>query len=191
MMLLNNAPKGWKLISTKNVYSNYLVNLYEDTLDLNGKNNTYIRGIRKNYSTIVPSISDNESLIIKRYIHLVESIEIEVPSGYIDEGESAKQAAIREPQEGTGYSAKDVVSIDMHTLDYTMFEQKGHLFIAYGLSKEQEQSLGIMERIDTEIMKIKDIQILLLDGKISNASSIVVFYRDIEFHKNKMDEYSF
>jgi len=27
-----------------------------------------------------------------------------------------------------------------------MFEQKGNLFVAYGLAKEQEQSLGIMEK---------------------------------------------
>jgi ADP-ribose pyrophosphatase len=190
MSILKNAPKGWKLISTKNVYSDYLINLYEDTLDLNGKNKKYIRGIRKDYSTIVPFISDNEILIIKSYRHLVDTIEIEVPSGYVDEGESAKQAAIRELQEETGYSAKDVVSIGTYTLDYTMFKQKGHLFIAYGLSKEQEQSLGIMEKIDTEIMKIKDIQRLLLDGKISNAASIVAFYRSIDFHENKQNYYS-
>ncbi len=64
-MPLNNAPKGWKLISTKKVYSDYLINLYEDTLDLNGKEKVYIRGIRKDYSTIVPFISNDEILVIK------------------------------------------------------------------------------------------------------------------------------
>ena len=46
-----------------------------------------------------------------------------------------------------------------------MFEQKGNLFVAYGLAKEQEQSLSIMERIDVRIINIKDIKQLLFEGK--------------------------
>ncbi len=185
MTELNNAPKGWKIISSKSVYSDYFINLYEDTLDVNGKEKIYIRGIRKDYSTVVPFISSDEILIIKSYRHIVDSVEIEVPSGYIDEGESAKQAAVRELGEETGYSAKDVTSIGSYTLDYSMFEQRGNIFIAYGLSKEQEQSLGVMERIETEIMKVKEIEKLLLEGRISNAASIVALYRALDYHKKK------
>lgn len=184
-MSLNNAPKGWNLISTKKVYSNHLINLYEDTLDLNGNKKIYIRGIRKDYSTIVPFISNDEILVIESYRHIVDSIQIEVPSGYIDEGESPKQAAIRELEEETGYGAKDIIALGTYTLDYTMFEQKGNLFVAYGLVNEKDQSLGIMEKIDAKTMKIKEIKQLLSDGKISNAASIVAFYRAIDFHKYK------
>ncbi|MBD0360727.1 MAG: NUDIX hydrolase, partial [Nitrososphaeraceae archaeon] len=109
--MLKNAPIGWKVNSVKKVYSNELIELYEDTLDLNGEEKIYIRGIRKDYSTIVPFISKDEILMIKSYRHLVDSIQIEVPSGYIDEGETPKEAAIRELREETGYSAKDIVSI--------------------------------------------------------------------------------
>jgi ADP-ribose pyrophosphatase len=185
MATLNNAPKEWRIISSKNVYANYFINLYEDTLGINGKEKIYVRGIRKDYSTVVPFISSDEILIIKSYRHIVDSVEIEVPSGYIDEGESAKQAAIRELAEETGYSTEDVISIGSYTLDYSMFEQKGNLFIAYGLSKEQEQSLGMMEKIETEKMKVKEIEKLLLEGKISNAASIVALYRAIAYHKKK------
>jgi hypothetical protein len=48
-MQLENAPKGWKVNSTKKVYSNYLLELYEETLDPNGKEKIYLRGIRKDY----------------------------------------------------------------------------------------------------------------------------------------------
>jgi hypothetical protein len=69
-----------------------------------------------------------------------------------------------------------------------MFEQKGNLFIAYGLSKEQEQSLGLMEKIETETMKVKEIEELLLEGKISNAASIVALYRAIDYHKKSTEK---
>ncbi len=187
MPSLNNAPKEWKLIFSKKVYANYLINLYEDTLDLDGIEKIYIRGIRKDYSTIVPFVSNDEILIIKSYRYLVDSIQIEVPSGYIDEGESAKQAAIRELKEETGYIAKNVIDLGTYSLDYSMFKQQGNVFVAYGLSKEQDQSLGIMEKINVEIMKIEEIKQLLLQGKISNAASIVAFYKAINFHKNTLN----
>src|SRR5436190_4759608 len=165
-MWLENAPKGWRVNSTKKVYSNYLLGLYEDTLVLNGKEKIYLRGIRKHYSTVVPFVSKDEILVIESYRHLVDSTQIEVPSGYIDEGESPKEAAIRELKEETGYAAKDVISIGHYTLDYSMFDQRGNLFVAYGLVKVGNQSLGIMEKIDVERMSIKEIKRLLFEGKI-------------------------
>ena len=189
MFKLNNAPKEWKLISSKKVYSNEYLHVYEDKFDLNGIEKIYIRGNRKDFSTIVPFVSKDEILIIKSYRHLVDSIEIEVPSGYIDEGETAKQAAIRELKEETGYTAKDIISIGSYTLDYSMFKQKGNIFIAYDLDKEKEQSLGIMEKIDVEIIKIKEIEKLLLQGKISNAASIVAFYRALDYHKRNNNQF--
>ena len=83
-MQLNNAPKDWNLVSTTNVYSDYYIHLYEDILNISGKEKTYIRGVRKDYSTIVPFVSDDEILVIESYRHIVNSIQIEVPSGYID-----------------------------------------------------------------------------------------------------------
>jgi ADP-ribose pyrophosphatase len=186
-MWLENAPKGWKINSTKKVYSNYLLELYEDMLDLNGKEKIYLRGVRKDYSTVVPFVSNDEILVIESYRHLVDSAQIEVPSGYLDEGESPKKAAIRELKEETGYTAKNVISIGHYTLDYSMFEQKGNLFVAYGLAKEQEQSLGIMEKIDVKIMNIKDIKQLLFEGRILNAASIVALYRGLDFHNQRFN----
>ncbi len=181
-MQLNNSPKDWKLVSTTKVYSDYFIHLYEDILNINGKEKKYIKGVRKDYSTIVPFVSDDEILVIKSYRHIVDSVQIEVPSGYIDEGESPKQAAIRELAEETGYTANVVTPIGTYTTDYSMFEQKGNIFVGYDMVKKQEQSLGIMEKIDVAIMKIKEIRQLLLEGKILNAASIVALYRAISFH---------
>jgi hypothetical protein len=41
-----------------------------------------------------------------------------------------------------------------------------------------------MEKIDVKIMEIKEIKQLLSEGKISNAASIVAFYKAIDFHKD-------
>ena len=188
--MFRNAPPGWRIKSTKQIYSNDLIKLFEDTLDLDGEDKIYIRAIRRNYSTIVPFISKNELLIIRSYRHLVDSIQVEAPSGYIEDAESPDQAAKRELQEETGYEAKKIVSLGYYTLDYTMFEQKGNVFAAYDLvdnntaeGKSKKQSLGKMEKIETDIVTIDGIKQLLSEGKILNAGSIVAFHKALDFHE--------
>jgi ADP-ribose pyrophosphatase len=184
--MFKNAPPGWTIKSFKHVYSNDLIKLFEDTLDLDGEEKIYTRAIRRDYSTIVPFISNNEILVIRSYRHLVDSIQVEAPSGYIEDGESSCQAAKRELEEETGYAAKKIVTLGYYTLDYTMFEQKGNLFVAYDLFNEGKKQLGKMEKIEIDIITINEIKQLLSKGKILNAASIVAFYKALDFHEQYM-----
>lgn len=187
-------PSDWKFESSRKIYSNKYIELYEDVLDIRNKKKIYTRAKRKNYSTIVPFVSDNEILVIKSYRHLVNSYQIEAPSGYIENGESPFEAANRELKEETGYGANNIISLGSYTLDYTMFEQTGNLFVGYDLVNERKQELGMMEIIETTILTIDEIKKLLFNGKILNASSIVAFYKSLDFHINyknkKMKWYS-
>jgi ADP-ribose pyrophosphatase len=184
--MFKNAPPGWTIKSSKHIYSNDLIKLFEDTLDLDGEEKIYTRAIRRDYSTIVPFISNNEILVIRSYRHLVDSIQVEAPSGYIEDGESSCQAAKRELEEETGYAAKKIVTLGYYTLDYTMFEQKGNLFVAYDLFNEGKKQLGKMEKIEIDIITINEIKQLLSKGKILNAASIVAFYKALDFHEQYM-----
>lgn len=177
-------PSDWKFESSRKIYSNKYIELYEDVLDIRNKKKIYTRAKRKNYSTIVPFISENEILVIKSYRHLVNSYQIEAPSGYIENGETPIEAANRELKEETGYVTNNIISLGSYTLDYTMFEQTGNLFVGYDLVNERKQELGMMEIIETTILTIDEIKKLLFNGKILNASSIVAFYKSLDFHIN-------
>ena len=177
-------PSDWKVESSRKIYSNRYIELYEDVLDIWNKKKIYTRAKRKDYSTIVPFVSDNEILVIKSYRHLVNSYQIEAPSGYIETGETPVEAASRELKEETGYGANNIISLGSYTLDYTMFEQTGNLFVGYDLVNERKQELGMMEIIETTILTIDEIRKLLFSGKILNASSIVAFYKSLDFHLN-------
>lgn len=181
--MLKQGPKGWKIISHKKVYYNEYLEIFEDELSIDGVKKLYIQGNRKNYSTIVPFITNDEIIVIKSYRHLVDSIQIELPSGYIESGETHKDAALRELKEETGYVPKKMKLIGEYTLDYSMFNQKGYVFVAYELSKNHEQSLGLMEKIDIDFLSIKQIKQLLREGKIMNAASIVALCKALDFHE--------
>lgn len=185
--MLKNAPNGWSIIDSENrVYSNEYIQVYEDLLSINGIKKVYIRGKRKNYSTVVPFLSDKEVLIIKSYRHLVDSIQFEIPSGYIEDGETPMDAAIREFNEETGYNTSKILFVGEYTLDYSMFEQKGYIFVAYDLVKKQEPRLGLMENIKTESLTTVQVKKMLTNGKILNAASIVALYRSLDFNEKNI-----
>ena len=187
--MLKNAPDNWRIINSNNrVYSNKYIHLYEDLISINGIKKIYIRGKRKNYSTIVPFLSNNEILIIKSYRHLVDSMQYEIPSGYIEDGETPMDAAIREFKEETGYNSNNILFVGEYTLDYSMFDQKGYIYVAYDLVKNNEQDLGIMEYIKLDTLTIKQLKEMLFNGKILNAASIVALYRALDFHENYLKE---
>lgn len=182
---VKNAPAGWKVKSSKKVYDHYYLQVHEDVLDLAGKDKVYIRARRPDYCTIVPFSSDGRILSIKSYRHLVDSWQVEVPSGYIDRGETARQAAVRELEEETGYRAMKMVHIASYTLDYSMFAQTGNVFAAYGIEKTGRQKLGRMEKIKLEFVSIEKVKAMLLKGKILNAASIVALYRALHYHESR------
>ena len=181
---MKNAPAGWKVKSSKKVYDNFYLKVYEDVLDLAGKGKLYIRARRPDYSTIVPFSQDGRILTIKSYRHLVYSWQVEVPSGYVNSGETARHAAIRELQEETGYRANKVVHVGSYTLDYSMFAQTGNVFAAYGIEKSGRQKLGRMEKIELKFVPIEKIKTMLLKGKILNAASIVALYQAIHHRES-------
>ncbi|MEO9362869.1 MAG: NUDIX hydrolase [Nitrososphaera sp.] len=186
---MKNAPEGWKVLSSKQVYGHRYLSVYEDELDLAGRKKTYIRGRRLDYSTIVPFADDGSILTIKSYRHLVDSYQIEVPSGYIEKGETPQAAARRELQEETGYVAKKMAKVGSYTLDYSMFQQTGNVFAAYGLKNTGEKKLGSMEKISqVRFVPLQKVKKMLLEGKVLNAASIVALYRAIHYNEARSGE---
>lgn len=181
---MKNAPAGWKVKSSRKVYDNFYLRVYEDVLDLDGKDKLYIRARRPDYCSVVPFTPDGRILTIRSYRHLVDSWQLEVPSGYIKKGETARHAAIRELEEETGYRAKKLVSVGSYTLDYSMFAQTGNVFAAYGIEKSGRQRLGRMEKIELEFVPIEKIKKMLQKGTVLNAASIVALYRAMQYHES-------
>ncbi len=183
---MKNAPAGWKIKSSRQVYDNYYLKVHEDTLDLAGTDKLYVRIVRRDYCTIVPFDSRGRIMMFKSYRHIVDSRQLEVPSGYIDDGETPRQAAARELAEETGYAAKRLVRVGSYMLDYSMSEQTGHVFAAYGLQKKGEATPGSMEEISkVEFVPAKKVEKLLLSGRILNAASIVALYRALHYHRTR------
>lgn len=107
------------------------------------------------YAVIAAFTVDGDAVITKQYRPGPESFLWGFPSGMIDPGERAIEAAKRELMEETGYEAGHIEFIKEVKLNYGDFSQ--HTFLATDCVKVGEQKLDSTEFIEVEIWPVNQL----------------------------------
>ncbi len=114
-------------------------------------------------------------LLIRQFRFGTNKIELEIPAGYIEPGESPKEAAIRELKEETGYSVKNVKQIGVVDANPAIMNNKCYTFLAE-LSEKGDIKLDPDEIIETEFATQSQCFEYLRQGIIKNAYIVVAFF---------------
>lgn len=113
-----------------------------------------------------------------------DKIDIELPAGYIEEGEEPSIAAMRELNEETGYVAQDITIIDSYYPSLGYSGEKIYIAIAIGCEKKGEQHLDKDEFVSYIKVTIKEFKYLLDNDYILDATARLAYYRTLEYLTN-------
>ncbi len=126
-------------IKSKRVYTGKIISLDVDTVRFPDGSVGELEMIRHpGASAVVPFLSDPRGedpqvLLIRQYRYAADGYLYEIPAGRLDQGEAARDCAIRELKEETGCTAKRMDHL------YTIYttpgftDEKIHVFMATGL----------------------------------------------------------
>ena len=168
-------PK-WTVVDTKIAYQSKYMSVFNDTIKLPNKSIiSYARVKLKDFCSVLPITENKKIVMIEIYRYPVNYISLEIPSGYVKQGEKPRDCALRELEEETGYKARRLTSFGWF-YPWTRSTRRAHLFIAKNLT-EGRQKTEPTEQIKIKLLSIEEARNKLETGKIKHAPTIIALQK--------------
>ncbi|NEM98568.1 NUDIX hydrolase [Pontibacter burrus] len=167
----------WKTLSSEMVVNEKWYKLRRDEVELpNGVVlDDYYVSVRPDVVLTFPVTEDGQVIFVRQYKHAASNVFIELPGGVIDDHETnPMEAARREMLEETGYTSDDMELV-LEVIDNpTKDTNKIYFYLARNAYKVAEQDLDESENIEVLLVPVKDVEQMVLSGKINVSGSVAL-----------------
>lgn len=119
----------WKKKSTKIVFKNKWMTVYEDDIITPNGNISYTRIREDDHVVIIPFSKPDDIFVIYNYRYIIGKKCLELPAGHIDKNESVIKSAKRELYEETGLKSLNMRNIGWFYLNES--KSKSKVFVCY------------------------------------------------------------
>ncbi len=165
------AIQKWKKLSQKEFKGSYKTFLTKEFELPNGSKHSFdIWYLKNGFIGVFALTKDLEVITATSYRPGPEMILQEMPFGIVDDGETTKQAAIRELLEETGYQPTKTIMLGENIAWMPYADGMGNYFLALDCKLVSKQKLDDAEDINVELIPLKTyVKEVLRKGKTSHS----------------------
>lgn len=157
-------------------YRAHVFDVYNDHLVLpDGRRVVYDMIKHSPGACVLPICDDGRIILVRQYRNAIDEITYEVPAGFIDAGETPKDAAIRELKEETGYIAGSVEYVTKTVLAIGTSDEQTYIYIGRNLSLEKTDP-DENEFINCEYIELDDVDRMIKNGEIVDSKTLIAIY---------------
>ena len=125
---------------------------------------------------VVALTDAGEVVVIRQWRHGTRRVELEIPAGLIDPGETPLEAGARELREETGYVAERLEVIGSVAPNPAFSANTCYTVLAQGCRRVAEQALDPGEDIAVELIARERLREAVASGEVRNAMVICGLY---------------
>ncbi len=125
---------------------------------------------------IIPVTESGHIVLVEQYRHGTDEVTLELPGGMIESGEDPREAGERECLEETGFgSSAEAELLGVADPNPAWLNNKCYMYVWRGCAKVAQQNLDMHEDIHVQLVPIKEVPALLLDGTIAHSLVLSAF----------------
>lgn len=166
---------NWKVLSDESVLVNRpWIEVRKETVQVNENTvlNDFYRVILPEFSLVYASVEDGRIITVEGYKHGPKSVTTGFPGGLLEEGESPLEAARRELEEETGYTAENYTYLGSFVIDGNRQCGKAHFFKASNAVKVGLDNQGdLIEKLNIKLKTLSEIKDDIQTGRMKLIGS--------------------
>jgi len=164
--------KKWIKISEETIYSNNWWEYRKDLFEIPGINKgeyhyVYSRGS----SMVIPLFDDGKILFVNQYRYLNDMFSIELPCGGVQKGYNYEQTALKELEEETGYTSKNIEFIG----EFNPFNGVTNEYCRVYLAENLEKCISkpdLTEEFEIITLSLEEIYNYIIQNKIWDGMTL-------------------
>jgi ADP-ribose pyrophosphatase len=151
-----------------------------------GEEHTFSNVDSPDWVNVVALDTEGRMLLIRQFRFGTRTFTLEVPGGMVDPGEEPRATAERELREETGYAAARITSLGFCEPNPAIFNNRCHLFLAEGCTRQTELVLDPGEDIEVLPTPESEVFELLHTGGITHALVMVALSRYALYRRGEL-----